>query len=62
MPVGPMNGAEHELLLNEVREQNSRLQQLIDIIAQLLARSREALRRQRPEDSVPADEKRSPGT
>jgi hypothetical protein len=57
-----MNGAEREVLLNEVREQNSRLQQLIDKIAQLVARSREVLRRQRPEVSAPVDDKRSSGT
>ena len=37
----------------EARERNSRLQQLIEIITQLVARSRDVLRRQRPEDSAP---------
>jgi hypothetical protein len=48
-----MDNLERDALLQEVVRQNSRLQQLIDAIAQLVARSREVLRRQRPEDSAP---------
>ena len=49
-----MDSLERDALLQEVSQQNSRLQQLIDVIALLGARSREVLRRQRPEDSAPA--------
>ncbi len=49
-----MDNLERDALLQEVVRQNSRLQQLIEAIAQLVARSREVLRRQRPEDSAPA--------
>ena len=49
-----MNNLERDALLQEVTRQNARLRQLIDVIAQLGARSREVLRRQRPEDSAPA--------
>jgi hypothetical protein len=48
-----MDNLERDALLQEVVRQNSRLQQLIEAIAQLVARSREVLRRQRPEDSAP---------
>ena len=48
-----MDSSERDALLQEVSQQNSRLQQLIEAIAQLVARSREVLRRQRPEDSAP---------
>jgi hypothetical protein len=48
-----MDSLERDALLQEVSQQNSRLQQLIEAIAQLVARSREVLRRQRPEDSAP---------
>ena len=48
-----MDNLERDALLREVVRQNSRLQQLIEAIAQLVARSREVLRRQRPEDSAP---------
>jgi hypothetical protein len=51
-----MENAEREALLQEVSEQNSRLQRLIDAIVQLVARSREVLRLSRPEDSPPADD------
>jgi hypothetical protein len=43
-----MDSLERDALLQEVTQQNSRLQQLIEAIAQLVARSREVLRRQRP--------------
>jgi hypothetical protein len=49
-----MDSSEREALLQDVSQQNSRLQKLIEAIAQLVARSREVLRRQRPEDSAPA--------
>lgn len=49
-----MDNLERDALLQDVSQQNSRLQQLIEAIAQLVARSREVLRRQRPEDSAPA--------
>jgi hypothetical protein len=49
-----MDNLERDALLQEVIRQNARLQQLIDVIALLGARSREVLRRQRPEDSAPA--------
>lgn len=49
-----MDSSERDALLQDVSKQNSRLQQLIEVIAQLVARSREVLRRQRPEDSAPA--------
>jgi hypothetical protein len=48
-----MDSSERDALLQEISQQNSRLQQLIEAIAQLVARSREVLRRQRPEDSAP---------
>jgi len=48
-----MDSSERDALLQEVSQQNSRLQQLIEVIAQLVARSRDVLRRQRPEDSAP---------
>ena len=51
-----MDSSERDALLQEVSQQNSRLQQLIEVIAQLVARSRDVLRHQRPEDSVPAGE------
>jgi hypothetical protein len=35
-------------------ERNNRLQQLIEAITQLVARSRDVLRPSRPEDSAPA--------
>jgi hypothetical protein len=47
-----MDSLERYALLQEVSQQNSPLQQLIEAIAQLVARSREVLRRQRPEDSA----------
>ena len=49
-----MDNLERDALLQEVSQQNSRLQQLIEAISQLIARSREVLRRQRPEDGAPA--------
>jgi hypothetical protein len=49
-----MDSLERDALLQDVSQQNSRLQQLIEAIALLVARSREVLRRQRPEDSAPA--------
>lgn len=42
-------------LLRQVREQNSHLQQLIDLTARLLARSKELLRRLGPGTSEPGD-------
>ena len=51
-----MKELERDALLQEVFRQNARLRQLIDVIAQLGARSREVLRRQRPEDSAPASD------
>jgi len=44
-----MDDPQRDSLWQEVREQNSRLQQLIDAIPKLVARSRDVLRRQRPE-------------
>ena len=49
-----MDSSERDALLQDVSQQNSRLQQLIEAIAQLVARSGEVLRRQRPEDSAPS--------
>ncbi len=49
-----MDSSERDALLDDVSQQNSRLEQLIEVIAQLVARSREVLRRQRPEDGAPA--------
>ena len=49
-----MDSSERDALLQEVSQQNSRLELLIEVIAQLVARSREVLRRQRPEDGAPA--------
>jgi len=49
-----MDDPEREALWQESREQNSRLRALIETIAQLIARSRDVLRRQRPEDSASA--------
>jgi hypothetical protein len=51
-----VESSEQEALLQAVSEQNSRLQQLIDAIVQLITRSRDVLRHQRPEDSPPADD------
>ena len=42
-------------LLRQVREQNSHLQQLIDLTARLLARSKDLLRRLGPGTSKPKD-------
>ena len=50
-----MDGPQRETLLQEVREQNTRLQQIIETIIQLVVRSREVLRRERPEVSAPAE-------
>ena len=50
-----MEGSEREALLQKVSEQNWRLQQLIEAIVKLITRSRDVLRRQRPEDSQSAD-------
>ena len=49
-----MDNSERDALLQDVSQQNSRLKQLIEAIAQLVSRSREVLLRQRPEDSRPA--------
>ena len=49
-----MDDAQRDALWKDVAEQNSRLRQLIEGVAQLVARSRQVLRRQRPEDSAPA--------
>jgi hypothetical protein len=51
-----VNDQERKSLWEDTRDQNSRLQQLIDGIIQLVARSRDVLRRQRPEDGAPARE------
>ena len=56
-----MNGPERDALLQDVREQNSRSRQLIEAIVQLIARSRDVLRRQRPEDSASAGNSKSDG-
>ena len=50
-----MESTEREALLHKVSEQNSRLQELIEAIVKLIARSRDVLRRHRPEDSQSAD-------
>jgi hypothetical protein len=57
-----MDNLERDALLQEVSRQNSRLLQLIEAIAQLVARSREVLRRQRPEDSAPAGDGKPSGS
>lgn len=49
-----MDNLERDAQLEEVIRQNARLQQLIDVMAQLGARSREVLRRQRREDTATA--------
>jgi hypothetical protein len=46
--------SQRDALWRDVRQQNIRLQQLIEAITQLVARSRDVLRRQRPENSAPA--------
>jgi hypothetical protein len=51
---GAMDDPQRDALWRDVRQQNTRLQKLIDAITQLVARSREVLRRQRPEDGAPA--------
>ena len=51
-----MDDPQRDTLWQEVRDQNSRLRHLIEVITQLVARSRDVLRRQRPEDSAPAGE------
>jgi len=62
LPEGQtMDDPQRDTLLQDVREQNTRLQQFIDAIIELVARSREVLRRQRPEDSAPATPDK-PGT
>ena len=48
-----MDSSQRDALLQDVSQQNSRLQQLIEAIAQLVARSREVLRRQRLETAHP---------
>jgi hypothetical protein len=55
-----MESLERDALQQSVREQNSRLERLIEVITQLVARSRDVLRRQRPEDSAPAGKDHSP--
>ena len=57
-----LDDRERNALWEETREQNSRLQQLIDAIIQLIARSREVLWRQRPEDSAGGEGKSDPGS
>jgi hypothetical protein len=58
-----LDDQERKALWQETRDQNSRLQQLIDAIIQLVARSRNVLQRQRPEDGAPAGEgKADPGS
>jgi hypothetical protein len=47
-----MDDQQQQALWQEASERNSRLQHLIDAIAQLLARSRDVLRRPRPEDGA----------
>jgi hypothetical protein len=54
-----LDDQEREALWEETREQNSRLQQLIDAITQLIARSRAMVWRQGPEDGAPAGEDKS---
>ena len=51
-----MESSERELLLQEISEQNSRLQRLIEAIAQLVARSRDVLRHLRAEASPSSDD------
>ena len=57
-----MDNLERDALLQEVSRQNSRLLQLIEAIAQLVTRSREVLRRQRPEHSAPAGDGKPSGS
>jgi hypothetical protein len=49
-----MDDPQRDALWRDVRQQNFSLQQLIHVMTQLVARSRDVLRRQRPEDSAPA--------
>jgi hypothetical protein len=51
-------GSRERRLLQDVRDQNSHLQQLIEITASLLARSHELLRRLRLKVGSTADTKR----
>jgi hypothetical protein len=51
-----MDDPQRDALWQEARDQNSRLRHLIEVITQLVARSRDVLRRQRPEDSAPVGE------
>ena len=46
-----MDDQERNALWADARERNSRLQQLIESIAQLLGRSRDVLRREPPDDA-----------
>jgi len=55
---GNVDDQERNSLWEDARERNSRLQQLIDAIVQLLGRSRDVLRRERPEG---AEEDKSSG-
>jgi hypothetical protein len=57
-----LDDQERNALWQETREQNSRLQQLIDAIIQLIARSREVLWRQRPEDGASSESKSDGGS
>jgi hypothetical protein len=59
--TGNVDDRQRKALWQEANERNSRLQELIDSIATLVARSRDVLRRERPEDSAPAGDGKSVG-